>query len=216
MCKSIKKKLSMDLNRLAECLYAGRDKSHGIKHVKKVRDTAMIISKRLNIHDPMTLIKIETAALFHDLWDHKYIDKNTEQYAIKKNKLSCGLKCRFFSEHDIKDIEIIIDNISLTREMNLRKKNQTLNLKHLQLIRDIVSDADKLEMLGSKGIVRIIDYQMYKFPKTKSYELKKIVKTVYNEKISKLLSENYIKTEPGKEMAIPLMREIDNYIKMIN
>jgi len=46
----------------------------------------------------------------------------------------------------------------------------------LQLMRDIVSDADKLEMLGFNGIQRIIEFQMYKYPKTKSKELKKTIK----------------------------------------
>ena len=38
-------------------------------------------------------------------------------------------------------------------------------------MRDIVSDADKLEMLGLQGIDRIVEFQMHKFPDSKSYEL---------------------------------------------
>ena len=100
--------------------------------------------------------------------------------------------------------------------MELRSTDSLLSLKHLQLMRDIVSDADKLEMLGISGIERIIEFHMHKHPYTKSHELKNVVKRVYNTKISKLLDENYIKTEPGREMARPLMQEMKNFIEKIN
>jgi len=205
----------MQLIELAKNMYQGRDKSHGISHVTKVRANALIICRKLNITDFTTLLKIETAALFHDLWDHKYVDHSSKNYVRIKKNLHEELKKMYFSDHDIKDIEIIINNVSLSREMCLRKQDECLNLKHLQLMRDIVSDADKLEMLGLQGIDRIVEYQVHKFPNSKSYEIKKIVQDVYNEKISKLLSDNYIKTKPAKELAQPLMQEMHNYIKMI-
>lgn len=210
-----RRQVSMQLIQLAKKMYQGRDKSHGISHVTKVRKNALMICKKLNITDLTTLLKIETAALFHDLWDHKYVDHSSKNYVTIKKNLHTELRKMYFSDHDIQDIEIIINNVSLSREMCLRKKDVCLNLKHLQLMRDIVSDADKLEMLGLHGIDRIVEYQMYKFPDSKSYELKKIVKDVYNEKISRLLIDNYIKTHPARELAQPLMQEMDNYIKMI-
>ena len=138
------------------------------------------------------------------------------EYKRTRDKFKYELKRRLFSDQEIKDIEIIINNISLSREMELRSTDSLLSLKHLQLMRDIVSDADKLEMLGISGIERIIEFQMHKYPNTKSEELKNIVKRVYNTKISKLLDENYIKTKPGREMARPLMQEMKNFIERIN
>lgn len=208
--------ISTDLTKLAKVFYKGRDSSHGIEHVTKVRDNAMFISRQLNINDSYKLIKIEAAALFHDLWDHKYINPSSIEYKRIKDKFNYEFKSKLFSDQEIKDIEIIINNISLSREMELRNKNNILSLNHLQLMRDIVSDADKLEMLGISGIERIVEFQMHKYPNTKSEELKNIVKRVYNTKISKLLDENYIKTEPGREMARPLMEEMKNYIERIN
>lgn len=205
----------MQLLNLAQKLYRGRDKSHGLTHVKKVRENALLICNKLNVTDPTTLIKIETAALFHDLWDHKYVKQDSWDYVNIKNNFYHELKNRYFSDHDIQDIEIIINNISLSYEMKLRKNNDELDLKHLQFMRDIVSDADKLEMLGIHGFDRIIEYQMYKYPRSSSNDLKRIIKNVYETKISKLLSHNYIRTEPAKELARPLMQEMDNYIKMI-
>ena len=208
--------ISENLTKLAKVMYKGRDVSHGVHHVLKVKDNAILISKQLNINDSNILIKIETVALFHDLWDHKYVNPSSMEYKRIKYKFKYEFKRRLFSVQDIKDIEIIINNISLSREMKLRSTAKLLSLKHLQLIRDIVSDADKLEMLGISGIDRIIEFQMHKYPNTKSEELKNIVKKVYNTKISKLLEENYIRTEPGKEMARPLMQEMKNYIEIIN
>jgi HD superfamily phosphodiesterase len=208
--------ISTDLTKLANILYKGRDVSHGVHHVSKVRDNALIISQQLNITDSYSLIKIEAAALFHDLWDHKYVSSSSIEYKRTKDKFKKELKKRLFSDQEIKDIEIIINNISLSREMELRSTDNLLSLKHLQLMRDIVSDADKLEMLGISGIERIIEFQMHKYPNTKSEELKNIVKRVYNTKISKLLDENYIKTKPGRDMATPLMQEMKNYVEMIN
>ena len=208
--------ISGDLTKLAKVLYKGRDVSHGIKHVSKVRDNALLISRQLNITDSYILIKIEAAALFHDLWDHKYVNSSSMEYKRIKDKFKYELKRRLFSDQEIKDIEIIINNISLSREMELRSTDSLLSLKHLQLMRDIVSDADKLEMLGILGIERIIEFHMHKYPNTKSHELKSVVKKIYNTKISKLLDENYIKTEPGRDMARPLMQEMKNFIERIN
>ena len=208
--------ISKDLTKLANVLYKGRDVSHGVHHVSKVRDNSMLISRQLNINDSYRLIKIEAAALFHDLWDHKYVNPSSMEYKRTRDKFKYELKRRLFSDQEIKDIEIIINNISLSREMELRSTDSLLSLKHLQLMRDIVSDADKLEMLGISGIERIIEFQMHKYPNTKSHELKSIVKKLYDTKISKLLDENYIKTEPGREMARPLMQEMKNFIERIN
>lgn len=210
------RKLSMELSKIATEMYTGRDSSHGIEHVHKVRDNAMLISKKLDIKDSYRLIKIEAASLFHDLWDHKYIDSKSIEYKKIKDKFNDELKKRLFSDQEIKDIEIIINNISLSREIDLRKNNESLNLKHLQLMRDIVSDADKLEMLGLSGIKRIVEFEKFKNPKVKSDELKIILKKIYDEKISKLIEEEFIRTDPAREMAMPLMEEMKNYIEIIN
>ena len=197
-------------------MYINRDLSHGINHVIKVRDNALNISNKLNITDINVLLKIESAALFHDLWDHKYVCPLSSEYKDVKKKFSNELKLLFFSEHDIKDIEIIINNISLSHEMKLRKNNQEINLKHLQLLRDIVSDADKIEMLGKNGIERIIEFEIHKNHQTKISTLNKTIKDIYDNKLSKLLIDKYIKTEPGIELAKPLIEELNEYIKKLN
>jgi HD superfamily phosphodiesterase len=205
----MKRIISLKLIEIAKELYKDRDISHGYGHVARVRKNALKISKKLNIRDKTTLYKIESAALFHDLWDHKYLEIGSEEYFRVKKKLNNRLKDLLFSDHDIKDIEIIINNISLSREIRLRNQNIELNLKHLQFIRDIVSDADKLEMLGIDGIQRIIDFEYYHYPDTNTEDLKKKIIEIYEKKINKLLDENYIRTDYARELAKPLMEKTE-------
>lgn len=227
---------------LAKLLYRGRDVSHGIEHVMKVRENSLKLAKILNIKESIELIKIETAALFHDLWDSKYI-KNDKEYVSVRNNFRRELSAIYFSTHDITEIEIIIDNVSLSKEIrrkSSRHKNKIIDnmkckeseresekeskkdsekeipeLKHLQLLRDIVSDADKIEMLGNEGIKRILDYEIFNRPQKTSKELEEVVLEVYDKKISKLLSENYIRTKPGREIAEPLMKETELLISKL-
>lgn len=229
---------------LAKLLYRGRDVSHGIEHVMKVRENSLKLAEKLNVKESIELIKIETAALFHDLWDSKYI-KNDKEYILVRNNFRKELSAIYFSNHDITEIEIIIDNISLSKEIrrkNSKHKNKIIDnikfanennkekeknlqreseekeipeLKHLQLLRDIVSDADKIEMLGNEGIKRIVDYEIFNKPQKTSKELEEVVLEVYDKKISKLLSENYIRTKPGKEIAEPLMKETELLISKL-
>ena len=193
------KKRSLELYNLAKRLYINRDLSHGIKHVKKVNINALNLCSLLNIKDQTIISKIEVAALFHDLWDQKYINNFSKEYIELKNEFKLDLKKLYFSDQEVSDIIIIINNISLSKEINDRKNNKIINLKHLQLLRDIVSDADKIEMLGLSGIERIVQYQIYNFPNSSKDEIKSVIKNIYFNKINKLLDENFIKTIPAKK-----------------
>ena len=68
--------------------------------------------------------------------------------------------------YNIDLIHNIIKHISFTKEFNERQDNKDplKMIKYFesdkeQLLRDIVSDADKIESLGHTGIIRIIQYQ---------------------------------------------------------
>ena len=206
----------------------------------KVRENSLKLANILNIKESIELIKIETAALFHDLWDSKYI-KNDKEYISVRNNFRRELSAIYFSTHDITEIEIIIDNVSLSKEIKRKNSKYKIidnikckesereseresekesekeipELKHLQLLRDIVSDADKIEMLGNEGIKRIVDYEIFNKPHKTSKELEEVVLEVYDKKISKLLSENYIRTKPGREIAEPLMKETEFLIRKL-
>lgn len=212
--------ISDKLINIAKYMYKGRDKSHGINHALCVRNNALKISEELKIKDPLTLIKIEAAALYHDVWDNKYIIPNSEEHLTKKYELKDKLKYTYFSEHDIHDIMIIIDNISLSKEMAQRNNPEVLrpNLKHLQFMRDIVSDADKLEMLGQSGIDRVFQFEYYRINNDKKLNhenFKKVFIEIYNRKLKFLIRDNYIVTEPGRKLAEPSMKYTEEYVNSI-
>lgn len=212
--------ISDKLVNIARYMYKGRDRSHGINHALSVRNNALKISQELKIKDPLTLIKIEASALYHDIWDHKYVTPNSDEHLTKKYELEDKLKNTYFSDHDVQDIMIIIDNISLTKEM-ARKHNPNIsrqNLKHLQFMRDIVSDADKLEMLGQSGIDRVFQFEYYRVNNEKNLNhkhFKKVFLEIYNRKLKFLIKDNYIITEPGRKLAEPLMKHTENYVNSL-
>ena len=194
---------------LAYKLYKNRDVSHGYKHVLQVRENSLNICLNMNITDKYILSRIELASLFHDLWDHKYV--NDSMY--HKNKLKMYLQLLHYSDHEIQDVFIIIDNISFSKEYELIKNGSSIQLKHLQPLRDVVSDADKIEMLGISGIERIIEYEKYINKNCSIDEYIKIIKKIYYNKINILLDDNYIRTDYGKKIAVPLLDEMKNIIE---
>jgi HD superfamily phosphodiesterase len=204
---------------LAQKYYKNRDRSHGIEHVMQVRENALMICDKLKVTDNILLLKIEAVAIFHDAFDHKYINHDSQEYKHSIKSFKQDLKSLFFSDTDIYDINIIINNISLSREQELRKKGEELNLKHLQHIRDIVSDADKIEMLGLTGVERIIVFEKNKNKDVTNEGLYNKLNEIYETKLSKLLCENYIKTSAGRELAEPLIgmtKEIINNKQIVN
>ena len=208
-----KNETSNKLLKIAKQFYKNRDKSHDLDHCLKVKKNSQDLCKYMNINDYNTLFKIETAAILHDVWDHKYVNDTS----FIKKQVRDKLLLIYFSEHDIQDIFIIIDNVSFSKEIKQRNSNTSLisnnlNLKHLQQMRDIVSDADKLEMLGYSGIKRIVLYQKHINPKSTIEEYVSKVKHYYSNKIKLLIDENYIKTEHAKFIAIKLINEMDELI----
>ena len=116
----------------------------------------------------------------------------------------------------------IIDLISYSKEQKTIESGNRINFV-LELgwvntvVRNIVSDADKLEALGKIGLVRCIEYTKEKyFEKNKTTilndELKELVLKHANEKLLRLKDE-FITTETGKMMAGPLHDQLLNYLK---
>ena len=148
---------------------------------------------------------ISASALLHDVCDHKYKISETFEEAFHEfilNDVCHGNK----GAADI--ISIIIEFVSYSKEKKGFLKQANLPVP-IMTLRDVVSDADKLEALGEMGIQRCIEY-------TKTImEQKSINDSVYldlvmkgvaqhcDEKLLHLLPE-YIRTPGGKEMGKPL------------
>ena len=193
-----------------------RDSSHGHAHMEKVVINSFEILKQLNITDLDVMKDTLTVAWLHDINDRKYDNEG---------KLSEALKT--FLEQNTKNSDYImniIDRISFSKEDNIRKKYEKLDWTEVLgvtgcLIRDIVSDADKLEALGIHGLARSIQYVKHKYTEEHNSEipkelLKKRVLEHAKEKLLRLKAE-FIRTEPGRKLAEPLHTEMIQQLEQL-
>lgn len=177
-----------------------RDPTHGWDHAKCVVANARAIMKGLDMDDPETEQIIVVIAWLHDVADYKY-DPDRTLYQKLVSFLSVH-----YPNNAIFMVEII-DRISFSREKKDGRSNWERILGHHGMfIRDIVSDADKLEAIGKVGLERCIKYGSETYPDWSPSKLKKRVRTHAEEKIL-LLNDHYIHTLPGKKMAQPLHEE---------
>jgi HD superfamily phosphodiesterase len=199
----------------AICLkyYLNRDKSHGIDHIQKVLKNVNIISKQFDFSSREVII-LRTCSLLHDAYDHKYFQKDDDIISIKQ-KISIDLTKFGLSWNEIQVIFIIIDNISFSKEKNRRAKkkyryselDELLSSKMI-LIRNIVSDADKIEALGVEGISRMILYSIHKTKNIYVNEIVHDIKQLCENKLYILLSQNYIHTESGVKLTSNKLEEL--------
>ena len=188
-----------------------RDSSHGYEHMEKVYDNAMTICTKLGDDIPLNILRwVTIVSWLHDVADHKY-DKNGESRKYVQY---------FLQEHIpeyAKEIMTCIDCISFSREKKEGCKyyEKLLSPEFVQ-VRNIVSDADKLEALGVAGLERCEAYT-----RNVAYENKAFVtdEQVFlsvllhcKEKLF-ILSSEYMRTVPGHEMAIALDAEMKEWLE---
>ena len=198
----------------------GREPSHGVEHMSKVRENSECIFDAMVASDPQLFTPhvrkmVQAVAQFHDIADHKYV----------ADPGSCGIQeelSKYFSEQESAVLMKAIDAVSYSKELKLRKATENpcepvdfVELlqqgDHFALVRDIVSDADKLEAIGSIGVQRCIAY-------TKEAALKKsgtepppeiILQHLVEhgeEKLFILYAHRYIRTSAGRKLAEPLQQ----------
>lgn len=177
------------------------DESHNVQHHVDVLQNAVIIFAKLD-SQKKNLIPVEEksnllqmiiyASLLHDTIDHKY-QNNLENKKIKLNSfLMRKLLAKWIN------VKWIIDNISYSKEV---KGGYPIHENQwVSLARDIVSDADKLEAIGTKGIDRCKQFSIASNPGRNNNEILKLVVDHCYDKLLKL-KDNYIVTIPGKQMA---------------
>ena len=193
------------------CDKAGRDPSHGYEHMKQVYANSMIICKMMKIKDPYILKMVTIVSWLHDVFDHKY-----DFDGKLKNRVNEFLESHY-KPKDIKLILDIIERISFSKENKVRINNQQLDWIEVLgekgvLIRNIVSDADKLEAIGKEGINRCIMYTKECNENISDDELINNVKKHADEKLLRLKDE-FIRTEAGKQLAQPLHEEMKNMLE---
>ena len=189
--------------------YLNRDKSHGIDHIQKVLTNVDKISKNYIFSERENII-LRTCTLLHDAYDHKYFQKPEDIINIKE-KISDDLIKFGLSWNEIQIIFIIVDNISFSKEK--AQKNRYYDLisllsPNMVKIRNIVSDSDKIEALGIEGIHRMILYSIHKFDKISSKTIIDDIKLLCKNKLYILVSDNYIRTDIGREIASEKLEEL--------
>ena len=198
--------------------YKGRDESHGWGHVQEVALNALYIARCEYINNDRDKTIIVVSALGHDIWDHKYIDPRLER--IIKRMFNTDLQRFGLLAADRDLITRIIDCISYSKESEMRKNGKSFDLEvPEEKLRNIVSDADKLEALGEVCIRRMIEYEIKKKNSTTIEDHMAHIKQHCNEKLYLLIDQGYFKTEIGKQLAEPLMTElkevVDDDLKLV-
>lgn len=208
------------LSEFVEEICIDRDKSHGKEHMEKVAYSSLIIFNdmygEVNTNNLQLAQDIITVAWLHDICDHKYDEDIEIQYKLNN----------FIYEQSNNPILIknIIERISYSKEDKALKLNQPLDWLYILgeygcNIRNIVSDADKLEALGKLGLERCIEYAKYDFQKKNNIPISEEIlrnKVIdhANDKLLRL-KENFIRTTTGKKLAIPLHEELVEELRNI-
>ncbi len=182
----------------------GYDESHDISHAIRVASTALEIH---NSMEKFLLLNsrniVYLSAMVHDIVDYKY---NNEEECQRKGKFIEQHLHKYLTDEEITIVFAIINNISFSKE----KAGKTIDLGKYQVLRDIVSDADKLDALGVIGLRRCFAFTEKLMPNASHDEIKKNVINHCHDKLLNL--DKYIKTKKGKEIAIEKMKPIQNFV----
>ena len=180
------------------------DELHNIQHHVDVYSDAMIILSEFNLEKNSNIgIReyqrvfelVACASLLHDAIDHEYADK----YFTNIKKIEKFLDENSTHDKSFKDdMKWILDNVSYSKEIKSGYKFH--KNKWVQLVRNIVSDADKLQSLGINGIIRSQQYVKMVNNGASSNEVTNITLQYCNKKLLKL-KDHYMRTLPGKRMA---------------
>lgn len=167
------------------------DVSHDYKHIKLVVKYSSKIAKKEGIKNPKYLFQIKMGALLHDIGDHKYTNENQKKILWKFLN-----KFKKINKIDKREIIEIASNVSLSKEDN--RINKKL---------DIVKDADRINSLGSIGIMRYISYNIINNDEPDFNEI------IQNMEIRTKKIIKYLKTTSGKKMSMKHLKLIKLFIK---
>jgi hypothetical protein len=177
---------------------AGRSDTHGHAHMKAVAETsAYLLFVDFYDKDGSMMLDTITAAWLHDVADHKYDHDGTLEQRLDE-----------FGTANIPnytEIKQVIKYVSYSTEEKAIASGTPLNFKQIlgdyySNIRDIVSDADKLESIGVKGMERSLTYNTDTNPTFTHAQVVAEVRKIYNEKLVKLATQ-FIRTSTARAIA---------------
>lgn len=172
------------------------DITHNFDHVNNVVLLSKFIAQKEHIFNITDLFHIEMGALLHDVGDSKYITYNTTQFNIINNYLN---SVPYLSDIDKNEIIKISCNVSLSKE-------NKFNYNHKNIKLYIVQDADRINSLGSIGILR---YILFNFIKKNNINFNNIINDIIT-RTCKLIM--FIKTKTGKILSFYHLKIINDFI----
>ncbi|SPO24513.1 uncharacterized protein UTRI_03782 [Ustilago trichophora] len=147
--------------------FADHDPSHDYHHVHRVRLLSLSLTKSPElVSRSIDLLVVELGALFHDLTDAKYNTSSSTPSSVLKPFWSI-LEPNFVTEAQRSLVEKIVANVSWSKDVRRRATNPShLSSSDVALRRWLentpefwcVSDADRLDSIGSIGIMRCAAY----------------------------------------------------------
>jgi uncharacterized protein len=170
----------------------GRDETHGRNHMWKISRLAMYIAINEGYSKKYMLEDILIVGWLHDVADHKYCEGTDLELKLDEflNNFKNGKLYRD-----------IIDRISYSKEVKYGNKDwqKIIGIDGL-IVRNIVSDADKIDAIGENGVRRCIEYGFHKYKEATDKEMIKRVRDHAEEKLL-LLKDKFIRTQTGKDLA---------------
>ena len=195
----------------------GRQSHHGLIHCLDVLLNALNIIKYDSIRIDKSLVII--VAMLHDAQDHKFNDCSDKEI----NEL---YKLLSINKNDLEMIPFLCESISYSKQKKYGDKwycesseyQLKNNSKHLgainskyDIIRNIVSDADKLEALGENGGKRCLQYAI-------DINIENPIDDLIencNSKLFKMITKKYFCTNYGLQQAKLLVIELRIYLNNI-
>ena len=186
--------------------------SHGVSHALSVRDLSLYIWETVSSEGELGAMLaqshidgatvVELAAMLHDVCDHKYVDVSRPSGAAALQRMAEFLSSHTASRVEADAVHTIIANVSYSKEKSGKYDPERSLEEPLRTLRDIVSDADKLEAIGATGLHRCIEYSRENDAQLPPLQLITDVAQHCDEKLL-LLVPNYIRTEPGRRLGLP-------------
>jgi len=197
------------LSEFVQTICAGRSDTHGHAHMKAVAEmSSYLLFADFFDKDGSMMLDTITAAWLHDVADHKYDHDGTLEQRLDE-----------FGTANIPnyaEIKQVIKYVSYSTEEKAIASGTPLNFKQIlgdyySNIRDIVSDADKLESIGVKGMERSLTYNTDTNPTFTHAQVIAEVRKIYDEKLVKLATQ-FIRTPTARAIATQRHKEMEEWL----
>lgn len=200
------------LSDFVKTICAGRDDSHGHAHMKAVAETTRFIIQQDWLYEGdsiVVLLDAITAAWLHDVADHKYDHDGTLEQRLDAFGTA--------NISNYREIKQVIKYVSFSTENKAILAGTPLNFPailgaYYSQIRDIVSDADKLEAIGTIGIQRCVEYTTHTNPTYTHAQVISDVKKHADEKLLRIASQ-FIRTPTARTIANIRHNEMDEWLQ---